>query len=109
MLDISNEDFVHDLENQIRDLKGRIEELENRSKKNSKNSHPPPPTDGLRKPVTKILRKSSQCLTGGQLGHKGHTLYLTTTPDPTIIYSPTHCTCCNTSLHQEPVKGYRIR
>ncbi|MCQ6307702.1 IS66 family transposase zinc-finger binding domain-containing protein, partial [Bacillus cereus] len=22
---------------------------------------------------------------------------------------PTHCTCCNTSLHQEPVKGYPIR
>jgi hypothetical protein len=29
-------DFVHDLENQIRDLKGRIEELENRSKKTPK-------------------------------------------------------------------------
>ncbi|UOC04768.1 hypothetical protein BTT_60210 (plasmid) [Bacillus thuringiensis serovar morrisoni str. 4AA1] len=29
-------DFVHDLENQIQDLKGRIEELENRSKKNPK-------------------------------------------------------------------------
>ena len=26
-------DFVHDLDNQIQDLKGRIEELENRSKK----------------------------------------------------------------------------
>ncbi|PEE34706.1 hypothetical protein CN271_27640 [Bacillus cereus] len=26
-------DFVHHLENQIQDLKGRIEELENRSKK----------------------------------------------------------------------------
>ncbi|MEI4618697.1 DUF6444 domain-containing protein, partial [Bacillus cereus] len=66
-------DFVHDLENQIRDLKGRIEELENRSKKNSKNSHTPPSTDGLRKSVTKSLRKSSQRQTGGQLGHKGHT------------------------------------
>ncbi|MGR5863715.1 DUF6444 domain-containing protein [Bacillus cereus] len=31
----------------------RIEELENRSKKNSKNSHKPPSTDGLCKPVTK--------------------------------------------------------
>ncbi|MGE6964122.1 hypothetical protein ACQKIW_30615 [Bacillus thuringiensis] len=33
------------------------------------------------KPVTKSLRKSSQRPTGGQLGHKGHTLHLTTTPD----------------------------
>lgn len=90
-------------------LEKRIQELENASKKNSTNSHKPPSTDGLRKPITKSLRKSSQRPTGGQLGHKGHTLHLTTTPDHTITYSPTHCTCCNTSLHHEPVTGYRIR
>ncbi|OOR03920.1 transposase [Bacillus cereus] len=102
-------DLVHHLEKQIQDLKGRIDELENRSKKNSTNSHKPPSTDGLRKPVTKSLRKSSHRQTGGQLGHKGHTLSLKTTPDHTITYSPTHCTCCHTSLAYEPVKGYRIR
>nr|WP_254912709.1 IS66 family transposase zinc-finger binding domain-containing protein [Bacillus thuringiensis] len=78
-------------------------------KKTSTNSHKPPSTDGLCKPVTKSLRKPSNCQTGGQLGHKGHTLGLTTAPDHTITYSPTHCTCCNTSLNHEPVKGYRIR
>ncbi|MCQ6289290.1 DUF6444 domain-containing protein [Bacillus cereus] len=82
-----------------------IEELENRSKKNSKNSHKPPSTDGLCKSITKSLRKPSNRQTGGQLGHKGHTLGLTTAPDHTITHSPTHCTCCNTSLHNEPVKG----
>ena len=79
-------------------LEKRIQELENCSKKNSKNSHKPPSTDGLRKPVTKSLRKPSHRQTGGQLGHKGHTLHLTTTPDHTLTYSPTHCICCNTSL-----------
>uniref|UniRef100_UPI001CA4E25D IS66 family transposase n=11 Tax=Bacillales TaxID=1385 RepID=UPI001CA4E25D len=78
-------------------------------KKNSQNSHKPPSTDGLRKPVTKSLRKSSHRQTGGQLGHKGHTLSLTATPDHTITYSPTYCTCCHTSLDHEPVNGYRIR
>ncbi|MGG0261905.1 transposase [Bacillus mycoides] len=102
-------DLVHQLESQMQNLKERIELLENRSKKNSTNSHKPPSTDGLRKPITKSLRKSSQRQTGGQLGHKGHTLYLTTTPDHTITYSPTHCTCCDMSLKHEPVKGYRIR
>ncbi|MES5938267.1 MULTISPECIES: IS66 family transposase [unclassified Bacillus cereus group] len=102
-------DFVHQLESQIQNLKERIEELENRSKKNSTNSHKPPSTDGFRKPITKSLRKSSQRQTGGQLGHKGHTLGLTATPDHTITYSPTYCTCCYTSLDHEPVKGYRIR
>ncbi|MCQ6307567.1 DUF6444 domain-containing protein, partial [Bacillus cereus] len=77
-------------------LEKRIQELEHASKKNSTNSHKPPSTDGLRKPITKSLRKPSNRQTGGQLGHKGHTLHLTTTPDHTITYSPTHCTCCNT-------------
>ncbi|HFJ9287379.1 TPA: DUF6444 domain-containing protein, partial [Bacillus toyonensis] len=63
-------DLVHHLENQIQDLKGRIEELENRSKKNSTNSHKPPSTDALCKPVTKSLRKPSNRQTGGQLGHR---------------------------------------
>ncbi|ECL9256591.1 IS66 family transposase, partial [Campylobacter jejuni] len=90
-------------------LEKRIQELENASKKNSKNSHKPPSTDGLGKPVTKSLRKPSHRQTGGQLGHKGHTLGLTATPDHTITHSPTYCTCCHTSLNHEPVKGYRIR
>lgn len=90
-------------------LEKRIQELENASKKNSTNSHKPPSTDGLRKPVTKSLRKLSHRQNGGQLGHKGHTLGLTATPDHTITYSPTYCTCCHTSLDHEPVKGYRIR
>ncbi|KIU73156.1 transposase [Bacillus thuringiensis Sbt003] len=87
-------------------LEKRIQELEHASKKNSTNSHKPPSTDGLRKPITKSLRKSSQRSTGGQLGHKGHTLHLNTTPNHTITYSLTHC---HTSLHHEPVTGYRIR
>ncbi|MEJ9245762.1 DUF6444 domain-containing protein, partial [Bacillus cereus] len=90
-------------------LEKRIQELEHASKKNSTNSHKPPSTDGLRKPITKSLRKSSHRQTGGQLGHKGHTLSLTATPDHTITYSPTYCTCCHTSLDHEPVNGYRIR
>ncbi|MES5943717.1 MULTISPECIES: hypothetical protein [unclassified Bacillus cereus group] len=35
-------DFVHQLENQIQNLKERIEVLENCSKKNSTNGHKPP-------------------------------------------------------------------
>ncbi|WP_446661213.1 DUF6444 domain-containing protein, partial [Bacillus thuringiensis] len=77
-------DFVHDLDNQIQYLKGRREELESRYKINSQTSHKPPSTAGLRKPVTKSLRQSSHRQTGGQLGHKGHTLSLTASPDHTI-------------------------
>nr|WP_229174876.1 IS66 family transposase zinc-finger binding domain-containing protein [Bacillus cereus] len=68
-----------------------------------------PSTDVFCKPVTKSLRKTSNRKTGGQLGHKGHTLGLTAIPGHTITYSPTHCTYCQTSLDYEPVKGYLIR
>ncbi|WP_244603336.1 DUF6444 domain-containing protein [Methylobacterium sp. 190mf] len=47
-------------------LEKRIQELEHASKKNSTNSHKPPSTDGLRKPVTKSLRKSNRWPVGPQ-------------------------------------------
>ncbi|MES5943795.1 MULTISPECIES: IS66 family transposase zinc-finger binding domain-containing protein [unclassified Bacillus cereus group] len=76
-------DFVHQLESQIQNLKERIEVLENRSKKT----------------LQIVINHLLQMVCAN----------LTTTPDHTITYSPTHCTCCNTSLHHEPVIGYRIR
>ncbi|MGQ7142944.1 hypothetical protein ACUOA8_23160, partial [Escherichia sp. SS-MK2] len=85
-------------------LEKRIQELEHASKKTL-----PIVINHLLQMVCVNLLQKSQRQTGGQLGHKGHTLHLTTTPDHTITYSPTHCTCCNTSLHHESVKGYHIR
>ena len=51
------------------------------AKKNSTNSHKPPSSDGLRKPKTKSLREKTNRKTGGQLGHKGHTLHHVSHPD----------------------------
>ena len=68
-----------------------------------------PSIDDLRKPVTKSLRKSSHRQTGGQQGHKGHTLGFTTTPVHVISYSPTHYTCCHTFLEHEALKGFCFR
>nr|WP_241753406.1 IS66 family transposase [Bacillus wiedmannii] len=39
------------------------------------------------KPVTKSLRTPSHRQTGGQFGHKGHTLGLTATPDHTQAFT----------------------
>jgi hypothetical protein len=52
----------------VSNMAARIQELEFRSKKNSKNSHKPPSTDGLMKPKTKSLREKSDRKTGGQVG-----------------------------------------
>jgi len=52
-------------------LKRKIQILEGRLSKNSRNSHKPPSSDGLNKPNPKSLRKETGRKTGGQKGHKG--------------------------------------
>ena len=59
---------------QINNLQARIEALEAKAAKNSRNSHKPPSTDGYDKPKPKSRRKKSGRPSGGQRGHKGHTL-----------------------------------
>ncbi len=66
---------------EISKLKRKIQVLEGRLSKNSRNSHKPPSSDGLKKPKPKSLRKKTGRKTGGQQGHKGHTLTMGTRPN----------------------------
>lgn len=91
------------------EFENRIRELELQAKKNSKNSHKPPSTDGLQKPVTKSLREKTGRKTGGQPGHKGHTLRQVEHPDHVVVYPVTVCSCCQNSLEKEPVASKKIR
>ena len=60
---------------------------------NSKNSHKPPSTDIF---VTKpALSGSKGKQKGGQKDHKGNTLKMVETPDLTLMYCPSSCSCCN--------------
>ena len=90
-------------EKQIQQLKVRNVELEFLSKKNSKNSHKPPSTDGLSKPKIKSLRQKSDRKTGGQIGHQGHTLLLVEDPHHVVRHSVVACSYCQTTLVDEPI------
>ena len=54
-------------------LEERVQSLEGKEKKNSKNSSKPPSGDGFGK-RTKSLRSKSERPSGGQVGHSGTTL-----------------------------------
>jgi len=89
------------LAEQVTSLLAKVAELEGRLALNSRNSSKPPSTDGLNKPQPKSLRQPGQKPTGGQKGHKGHTLKRVENPDHTVIYSPqTHCKDCNMLLNK---------
>lgn len=73
-------------------LKAENAELKAQLSKNSKNSHNPPSSDGYRKKPA--LPPSSDKKTGGQVGHKGHTLKMVEQPDKVVVHLPVACPCC---------------
>lgn len=82
-------------------LKERIAELERRLGLNSSNSSKPPSSDGLRKPPS-CLRPKGNKPSGGQRGHKGHTLTQVPDPDQVIRHIVENCAICQTSLKEMP-------
>ena len=72
-------------------LQRKVQELEDRLNQNSRNSHKPPSSDGLRKPALPPKNKGKR---GGQTGHKGKTLKMTDQADETIELKPAVCVSC---------------
>ncbi|MGR5985361.1 IS66 family transposase zinc-finger binding domain-containing protein [Bacillus cytotoxicus] len=57
----------------------------------------------------KSLRETTDRKTGGQPGHKGHTLHYSSNPDYVIRHYVTTCECCGKSLEHALVIQVKTR
>lgn len=100
----SKDKQIKELTDLVSKLIGRIDVLENelakyRTPKNSSNSSVPPSKDENRPNKNQSLRTSSGKKSGGQPGHKGHTLEISATPDQIVTYVPDFCGSCGNDLY----------
>jgi transposase len=93
----------------IHRLVERVQALEDRVAKNSRNSGKPPSSDGLNKPAPKSRRKRHGRKSGGQPGHVGYTLKAVSKPDYVKVHSVCKCQHCQTSLGKVKVQRYEKR
>ena len=94
--------LVRDLVAQVTALQAKVVELEGRLALSSRNSSKPPSSDGLSKP--KSLRKPGSKATGGQQGHRGHSLKKVAEPDQVVTHAPlAHCDGCQAPLGEVAV------
>ena len=81
-------------------LKEKLAKYEN--PKNSRNSSLPPSKDENRPLRTKSLREQTGKKPGGQPGHAGNTLKMTSTPDKIVEHIPDYCSCCGNDISDLP-------
>ena len=115
MKDIDKDKLIEQLLDHITKLKAiiaeqseKIKRLEEQVAKNSKNSSKPPSSDGLSKgsPKPRSLRKKKNKKSGGQKGHKGHTLLQKSQPDKIVKHEINVCLHCCGSLENELSKTH---
>ena len=93
---------IHALEQRVEELQAQVQPLQDQLAQNSRNSSKPPSSDGLHKPSPKSLRQKGRRQSGGQPGHKGHTLQRVEKPDRTEVHRVDACECCGRPLGDQP-------
>ena len=99
---------MQELEKTVAEQAAVIQSLHDQAAKDSRNSSKPPSSDGLKKPRTRSLRKKSGRRSGGQKGHKGHTLKMVEEADHIEVHQISTCPNCATDLRPvEPCRRER--
>jgi len=98
-----------EMQQRLAEQAAEIQALRDQLAKNSGNSSKPPSSDGLKKPRTRSLRKSSGKKSGGQPGHAGHTLKMSETPDIVQVHRVQCCQHCQNDLGNVAVQGHERR
>ena len=93
---------------QLAMLAARVAELETRLGGHSQNSHRPPSSDGPGTPP-RSQRTPSGKRPGGQPGHPGQTLVMTTAPQHLVPHHPPLCAHCGTALGGVPATAIQRR
>lgn len=108
--------LIQALQQRVRELEGTVAEqaavirsLRDQLAKNSHNSSKPPSSDGLKKSRTRSLRQKTGRRSGGQKGHKGHTLRMVERPDHIRVHKASTCPHCGTDLQSVEPCGYEKR
>jgi len=94
---------------QIARFEEEINALKSQLSQNSRNSSKPPSSDGYGKPKPKSQRKKSTRSSGGQPGHKGHTLKQVEHPDQTEHHEVSHCSQCGEDLSTHSASEHEAR
>lgn len=98
MLDDQGE-YVERLEKENNELRDLISKTNRQVvNKTSKNSNRPPSKDIEKPKRTKSRKVKSKRKPGGQAGHKGHYLEMSSCPDKIKHYYPKRCESCNNEL-----------
>jgi transposase len=101
--------MVDQLVQVITRLEVRVQALEAQLAKNSDNSSKPPSSDGLAKPQPRSLCQSSGKPTGGQPGHREHTLQAAAQPQHIRVHAVVSCNHCHAALEQLAPSDYESR